>query len=205
VKVKPEELDRRTKPFMVEGAVMVVEGGLFEFSSDDALLDEQLRAYVVKIWSSHGWANTYDSGGVGDHDLDATMLAMLGIELKYGVFYRRSQRPNTAGSMSMMSGFGQTSVQMPIFDRGAAAEGRAAEKAAVGVPSRQTSGLQKIAASAGRIAAMQRGGTFIVPGTPSLGRSMGGNATPSRTAAFSGRGAGYGRGGDGRNFRRFPL
>lgn len=80
-----EEEKRRTKPFMVEGAVMCLENGLFEFSDVDDLLDAQLRAYRVKTWSQHGFANTYEAGREGDHDLDATMLALLGIELKYGL------------------------------------------------------------------------------------------------------------------------
>lgn len=83
--VKLEEEKRMTKPFMVEGAVMCLEQGLFNFAEDDDILDLQLRAYRVKTWSLHGYANTYDSGDVGDHDLDATMLALLGIELKYGL------------------------------------------------------------------------------------------------------------------------
>lgn len=84
--IQNRELERRTKPFMVEGAVMCLESGLFEFSEEDKTLDEQLRAYRVKTWSQHGYANTYECGNVGDHDLDATMLALLGIELKYGLF-----------------------------------------------------------------------------------------------------------------------
>lgn len=80
-----EEDKRRTKPFMVEGAVMCLENGFFEFSDVDDILDAQLRAYRVKTWSQHGFANTYEAGKEGDHDLDATMLALLGVELKYGL------------------------------------------------------------------------------------------------------------------------
>ncbi len=87
--IQSRELERRTKPFMVEGAVMCLEDGLFEFSDEDKILDDQLRAYRVKTWSQHGYANTYEAGNVGDHDLDAVMLALLGIELKYGLFANR--------------------------------------------------------------------------------------------------------------------
>lgn len=82
-----EEVKRRTKPFMVEGAVMVFEQGLIQFADNDDLLDAQLRAYRVKTWSQHGFANTYECGKEGDHDLDALMLALLGIELQYGLFF----------------------------------------------------------------------------------------------------------------------
>jgi len=80
-----EENKRRTKPFMVEGAVMCLESGLFQYSDHDDILDTQFRAYRVKTWSQHGFANTYDGGKEGDHDLDALMLALLGVELTYGI------------------------------------------------------------------------------------------------------------------------
>ena len=101
------ELDRRTKPFMVEGAVMCLENGQFEFSRADKTLDEQLRAYAVDKWSAHGFANSYESGNVGDHDLDATMLALVAIELKYGIYYR-PRKNNTAGSIVHLAGFGRS-------------------------------------------------------------------------------------------------
>ena len=82
--LQKQELERPTKPFMVEGAQMVLEMGDFEFSDEDKLLEEQLRAYCVKTYSRHGWANTYHSR-CGDHDLDALILALLGIELKFGL------------------------------------------------------------------------------------------------------------------------
>lgn len=85
--IEGNELERRTKPFMVEGAVMIIEQGLFAYSDIDDILDSQLRAYSVKTWSQHGFANTYSAGYAGDHDLDATMLALLGIELEFGLFH----------------------------------------------------------------------------------------------------------------------
>jgi hypothetical protein len=208
MKVEPEELDRRTKPFMVEGAVMCLEAGLFEFSSKDTLIDEQLRAYHVKTWSQHGWANTYDSGNVGDHDLDALVLALLGIELKYGILYKPRPRPATATSMSLISGFGSQSVEMGMFDKNSVAEKRILDKSAAGVPSRQVSTLQRIAASAGRIASMQRGSAFVTMNRPSLGRPSAPNANGviSRTANFRNSGTpGYGRSQDPYRVRRSPL
>lgn len=85
--IKEETDERRTKPFMVEGTVMCFEQRLFEFSAEDTLLEDQFRAYRVKNWSPHGWANTYDAGSVGDHDLDAVFLALLGVEMKFGLYY----------------------------------------------------------------------------------------------------------------------
>ena len=79
-----QELERPTKPFMVEGLLLLLENGLFEFSEEDFELESQLREYRVKNYSRQGWANQYESK-VGDHDLDATMLAILGIEMAYGL------------------------------------------------------------------------------------------------------------------------
>lgn len=94
--VKLEEEKRTTKPFMVEGAVMCLERGLFRYSEEDGILDSQLRAYRVKTWSQHGYANTYTGGSDGDHDLDAVMLALLGIELKYGIMSETNYYPKPA-------------------------------------------------------------------------------------------------------------
>jgi hypothetical protein len=106
------ETERPTKPFTVEGAVMAFEEGLVEFSDDDPILEEQLRGYRVKTWSAHGYANTYDCK-VGDHDLIALMLALLGIELKYGMFrdYKRF-RPAVPG-IKHVTGIGGTAVNDP--------------------------------------------------------------------------------------------
>jgi hypothetical protein len=85
--IEQEEVKRRTKPFMVEGAVMRFEQQLVEFSDDDIILDEQLRGYRVKSYSADGYANTYTwEGSVGDHDLDAFMLALLAVEMDHGLY-----------------------------------------------------------------------------------------------------------------------
>ena len=169
----PNELDRRTKPFMVEGAAMCLENGLFEFSRHDKTLDEQFRAYAVKTWSAHGYANVYESGSVGDHDLDATMLALLAIELKYGVYYV-PRHFNTAGSMQHLAGFGPAaavSVHDPAFEGN-----KDAQREAAGVPSRSlmSSGketyLQSLAGRMGSAAMVLPQGTQV--------------SLTSRTAAF---------------------
>jgi hypothetical protein len=93
--IEKEEVKRRTKPFMVEGAVMRFELQTIKFSDDDTVLDSQLRGYRVKNYSQDGFANTYTTeGGVGDHDLDAFMLALLAVEMTHGLYatpdsYRR--------------------------------------------------------------------------------------------------------------------
>jgi hypothetical protein len=102
--IEENELERPTKPFMVEGCVMAMESGLIELSRADRPFEEQVRAYRVKNYTKNGWASTYISD-VGDHDLDAWMLAMLGIEIHYGISHveRRQQK---VASVSHVGGFG---------------------------------------------------------------------------------------------------
>jgi intein/homing endonuclease len=78
----------RTKPFMVEGCVMAFEMGLVEISNEDRALEEQLRAYRVTNYTPGGAPRTFETNkDIGDHDLDAFMLALLAIELKYGLWH----------------------------------------------------------------------------------------------------------------------
>jgi hypothetical protein len=87
---KDDILKRRTKPFMVEGTVMAFEMELVEVSREYALLEEQLRGFRVKTWTKGGAADTYSTDAdSGDHDLDAFMLSMLGIELNYGLWHTK--------------------------------------------------------------------------------------------------------------------
>jgi hypothetical protein len=87
----PEDDDTftgRTKPFMVEGSVMAFEMGLVEISNEDRILEEQLRAYRVTNYTPGGAPRTFETNkDIGDHDLDAFMLALLAIELKYGLWH----------------------------------------------------------------------------------------------------------------------
>lgn len=132
------EKERPAKPFIVEGAVMCLEEGLFEFSDKDKLLEDQLRAYRVKSYSPHGWANVYASGNVGDHDLDALMLALLGIELKYGLFAGKGLKTHIPAFASL-TGFGQNSLDMS----GQGSEiSRQSVRTAVGIPSRAIPNLK---------------------------------------------------------------
>lgn len=86
------KLERRTKPFMVDGAVQAFESEKVLFSPEDGvMLEEQLRAYRVKTYSMHGYANVYEAGEIGDHELDALMLALLACEMKFGLYRTGSE------------------------------------------------------------------------------------------------------------------
>jgi hypothetical protein len=193
-----EELERPTKPFMVEGAQMVVEMGDFEFASDDKILEDELRAYRVKTYSRHGWANTYHSK-VGDHDLDATILALLGIELKYGLTKVPERTPSKT-TVLYAAGFGTGSARAgddPIRSAPAPQNPRQAAQRKGDVPSRQMPQVVhrdplKPAAVAPDIYGNVR--SFIAdpgalrPGSrdASAMRNAGRSAVPSRTAMFRG-------------------
>ena len=157
--LRQDDLDRRTKPFMVEGAVAVLEQHLFEFSDKDTTLDSQMRAYRVKTWSAHGHANTYEAGREGDHDLDATLLALLGIELEFGLFAQAPLPPATVRHIPTVH---QSDV--PVRSR------------AETVPSRQMVSSQQRR----RVAFVSRNSWIEIPGraSPSGPRTE----IPSRTA-----------------------
>ncbi len=181
-------VERRTKPFLVEGAVMCLEKGLFEFSDSDIVLEEQFRAYRVKTWSLHGFANTYDSR-VGDHDLDALMLALLAVEMKYGLLERKP-RPLSAG-VAFAPGIG---TQSPATVKGATPPAaRDLIRQSAGIPSRTVSQTDRPVAPAARLAWLARNGGFVYPngGRQPAGRpaTPSGPGPGSRTAAFRSRGA----------------
>lgn len=170
------ELERRTKPFMVEGAVMVLEQGLFRFSDIDDLLDIQLRSYKVKTWSQHGTANTYTAGKEGDHDLDATMLALLGVELQYGLFNqpRRNRLAKWTHAAQFGGGPSDPAEQAQLL----AEQKERAES--IDVPTRQ-------------VKEKEEGPEVILPGSGILIAPPKNNAktrVPSRTAIFKSRNVG---------------
>ena len=190
-----QELERRTKPFMVEGFVMSLENGLFEFSTDDNVLDDQFRAYRVDKYSQHGYANTYKFvGDAGDHDLDATMLAMLGIEITHGLFMR-DDIVTFLATVSYVGGFGvgrpdsgQTEEAPSLHDM---------RRQAAGIPSR-TGAPNGDGKPDYQIVLPMRNGAYVAPNRssgasgPMVSRTSpfgpGGN---SRTSIFRGASRGY--------------
>jgi replicative DNA helicase len=196
-----QELERPTKPFMVEGAQMLVEMGDFEFADDDKLLEDQLRAYRVKTYSRHGWANTYTSK-VGDHDLDAVMLALLGIELKYGLT-RIPERVPSGTKILYAAGFGDAPIRASndphanALASSAPQNPREAAKVKGAVPSRQIPQVAQRNGGGERPAFATQdmfGSTRCYIATPGDMRpggkvpmqTMGRGSVPSRTAMFRG-------------------
>lgn len=171
-----EEEKRRTKPFMVEGAVMCLENGLFEFSDIDDILDAQFRAYKVKTWSQHGFANTYEAGREGDHDLDATMLALLGIELKYGITAVPISQRLAQITYAAALGSGPSN---PVDDAKKAAEIRQRAQETSQVPSRQVP--DRADDTSPKIVLPGQTSHIIIPGR-AKGTQI--SRVPSRTSTF---------------------
>lgn len=183
---KDEELKRMTKPFMVEGCVIAFEHRLVQFSDEDTVLEEQLRAYRVKTYSSHGYANTYESdGGVGDHDLDAFMLSMMAIEQKYGLFATRESYRRIA-SFGYVPGWGvptAPSIQSPAR----AVDPSIQKKERAGVPSRVINRDQNTEYRIQRIMKSPNGNSAYIAPVQRQGSETGRTSgVPSRTSMFKG-------------------
>src|SRR5208282_1297211 len=104
-KIEDKEMERATKPFMVEGAQMAMEQLKVEISANDERLEMQMRDYRVKTWSANGQAASYEAKTEGDHDLDAWVLAMLGAELNYGLFFDPNAQDRLV-EIGFVAGFG---------------------------------------------------------------------------------------------------
>jgi hypothetical protein len=198
---KKEDIEtRRTKPFMVEGCVMAMEQEIVDLSQeDDDTLIEQMRGYRVRSWSAHGMPASYETDAdSGDHDLDAFMLAMLGIEVNYGLYHTNESIRRLAQIVHVTtwgSGIGLDSMprkagrpepiktapdpepesQSSIIDIG-----RQALRNRAGITSR----LAQMAKSTPKIAHTLRGGAYVVPGSSQVISS---NRVPSRTASLTGQ------------------
>jgi hypothetical protein len=185
-----------TKPFMVEGAVLSFEQRLIEFSDTDTLLEEQLRAYRVKTYSSHGYANTYEvDGDCGDHDLDAFMLALMAVEQKYGLFATKEAFRRLA-TFGYVPGWGVPSPFAASAEKTMSVMDKKLERA--GIPSRQINNDQnneyRLIRLFGKNASGRPGGVIAPAFRGGMNRP---DNVPSRTALFKKpgpRSGGFGRG-----------
>jgi hypothetical protein len=85
------------KPYMVEASVRYFERGMISFPSSDDILLKQLHGYNIAKVNASGMP-IYESGPAGDHDLDAFMLALLGLEIEYGEHTSRNYSSSIAFS-----------------------------------------------------------------------------------------------------------
>lgn len=75
---------KEMKPYMVENAVRMFERGLFSFPKTDEILKDQLGGYVIQRRTQLGKPVFGPrEERIGDHRLDALMLAFLGFHLEF--------------------------------------------------------------------------------------------------------------------------
>jgi hypothetical protein len=134
------------KPYMIESAVRFFERGMIEFPSEDEILLKQLHGYSIAKVSASGMP-IFESGPAGDHDLDALMLALLGLEIEMGEHTK--QTFSSAIAFSGRIGEGSSNIQeeqeeeMPAEEvaRSAEQRPRAPENRSNAIPDPKPRGL----------------------------------------------------------------
>jgi hypothetical protein len=167
-----DTFEGRSKPFMVEGCVMAFEMGLIEISKEDKALEEQIRAYKVTSYTVGGAPKTFETNkDIGDHDLDAFMLAILAIELKYGVWHTPDTLKRVA-QIAFTGGFG-----LPNFSN--ILPNLETIQTVKGIPSRSIAQPKEKTADY-RVAHLSKLGALLAPQ-----QNKGSNSrVPSRTSIF---------------------
>ena len=83
-----EDIKKSGKHFLVENAVRTFEDGLFKFPASDDVLKKQLLNYIIK--RRHPTTNkpvyAGDNDRIGDHRLDAMMLALAALSLEESIY-----------------------------------------------------------------------------------------------------------------------
>ena len=94
------------KHFLVENAVRTFEDGLFFFPYQDEVLTKQLLNYIVVRTSPTTGKPIYgaENQRIGDHRLDAMMLALAGITLEVSVYSGRRSSFSTPKLIEKKSG-----------------------------------------------------------------------------------------------------
>jgi len=96
------KIHKTGKEFLVEFAVRVMEDGIFWMPSTEDHLRKQMLNYVVLRRSHITNKPVYgaESDRVGDHRLDALMLALAGIQLENGLYSGRNMAHSRPKAMS---------------------------------------------------------------------------------------------------------
>lgn len=85
-----EKVKKEVKAYMVENAVRMFERGIFSFPKTDETLKDQLGGYIIQRRTQLGkpvYGPREDR--IGDHRLDAMMLAFLGFHLEFSDLLKR--------------------------------------------------------------------------------------------------------------------
>lgn len=83
--VKGIKIKKAAKPYLVQSSVRKFEDEMFEISMHDKLLEQQLSHYEIANVSPTGMPSyKMSKANLGDHRLDAMMLSIVGLRIKYG-------------------------------------------------------------------------------------------------------------------------
>lgn len=95
--VTSEEIKKSGKHFLVENAVRTFEDDLFRFPASDEVLKKQLFNYIIKRRNPNTNKPVYgmDNERIGDHRLDAMMLALAALALEESVYSGRNMPIST--------------------------------------------------------------------------------------------------------------
>ena len=106
--------NKPAKPFMIENAVRYFEHGIVELSKHDEELEMELLGYVVERRTQSG-APVYAQGNkrVGDHVLDAMVLALLAFTMEYTEFGQILTRSYVSFGASFGEGSGKRATGAP--------------------------------------------------------------------------------------------
>jgi hypothetical protein len=121
--VTNKDIKKLGKHFLVENAIRTLEEGLFIFSSEDVALKNQFFNYKVLRRNPQNNKPVYGKANdtIGDHRLDAFMLALGGLVLEESVYSGRQMMPSVPTfHRTQVSGTGFQSAQDEIdtlFDK----------------------------------------------------------------------------------------
>lgn len=106
--------NKPAKPFMIENAVRYFEHGIVELSKHDEELEMELLGYIVERRTQSG-APVYAQGNkrVGDHVLDAMVLALLAFTMEYTEFGQILTRSYVSFGAAFGEGSGKRATGAP--------------------------------------------------------------------------------------------
>jgi hypothetical protein len=91
-----KDIKKSGKHFLVENAVRILQDGLFKFPVNDIVLKDQFFNYIVEKRNKQNNKPVYGKQNekVGDHRLDAFMLALGGLVLEESVYSGNQMTPS---------------------------------------------------------------------------------------------------------------
>ena len=94
--VTNKDIKKVGKHFLVENAIRVLQEGLFKFSIEDNVLKEQFFNYIITKRQSNNHKPIYGKQNekIGDHRLDAFMLALGGLVLEESIYSGNQMLPS---------------------------------------------------------------------------------------------------------------